>query len=230
MRTRLHALPLPCTARRQLTRCAAASFAFAGPGLASAAQSAWTRRMRRRRTSEHLAWRLAGRCAPVPIPCKMQPRNAECVPSVAVCAQAGPVPSASVDALPSRTADGQWVYKTAAAEPQQRSEPARAAPDGDVRGRPCNGGPAAAAEAGAAGAAAGDPGSSAARQRAAASSAPRASAAAELEQLQDQELSLAQKKERIAAACTALLEAPERHVSELRVRAQPACFTPVRVA
>jgi pyridoxal biosynthesis lyase PdxS len=41
--------------------------------------------------------------------------------------------------------------------------------------------------------------------------------AAALEQLQEQELSIAQKKERIAAACTALLEAPERNVCELKV-------------
>jgi hypothetical protein len=41
---------------------------------------------------------------------------------------------------------------------------------------------------------------------------------AALEQLQEQELSIAQKKERIAAACTALLEAPERNVCELKVR------------
>jgi hypothetical protein len=123
--------------------------------------------------------------------------------------QVKPAASVAVDTLPTKAADGSWVYKSAeathpkpgaAAVAVTKGKRAREVPDGAEPG----------------GAA-----SSAKRQQAAGGLAeqPTASnAALAFDQLQEQELSIAQKKERIAAACAALLEAPERNVSELKVR------------
>ena len=139
-------------------------------------------------------------------------RAAPCARVAADCRlmlQVKPAASVAVDTLPTKAADGSWVYKSAeathpkpgaAAVAVTKGKRAREVPDGAEPG----------------GAA-----SSAKRQQAAGGLAeqPTASnAALAFDQLQEQELSIAQKKERIAAACAALLEAPERNVSELKVR------------
>jgi hypothetical protein len=127
-------------------------------------------------------------------------------------AQAKPAAAVAVDTLPTKAADGSWVYKSAEA-PQAQPDGAPATGKASKRAR-------AALDAAdpAAGAAASK------RPQAAGGSAEEVepSAALVFEQLQEQELSLSQKKERIAAACSALLEAPERNVSELKVRLQPS--------
>ena len=122
--------------------------------------------------------------------------------------QTKPAAPVAVDTLPTKAADGSWVYKSAEA-PHSQPGVAPAAATKGKRAREVPDG----AEPGAAAAAA-------KRQQAAGGSAeqPTASnAALAFDQLQEQELSISQKKERIAAACAALLEAPERNVSELKV-------------
>ena len=128
--------------------------------------------------------------------------------------QAKPAAPVAVDALPTKAADGSWVYKSAEA-PHSQPGVAPAAATKGKRAREVSDG----AEPGAAAA-------TAKCQQAAgglAEQPPASNAALAFDQLQEQELSLSQKKERIAAACAALLEAPERNVSELKVRISTAC-------
>ena len=122
--------------------------------------------------------------------------------------QAKPAASVAVDTLPTKAADGSWVYKSAEA---QHSQPG-VAPVSATKGKRARETPDGAEPGGAA--------TVAKRHQAAEGLAqPTASnAALAFDQLQEQELSSSQKKERIAAACAALLEAPERNVSELKVR------------
>ena len=144
--------------------------------------------------------RVAAEWKEVRPPCDRRCETARAAqPRCAPHTQADDAGAVAVDALPTRTEDGAWVYKTA----DVRAQPKAAV--GDKRARAAD--------------AAVDERGGAALARRQAADAMRGPAPAALAELQEQELSLAQKKERIAAACTALMEAPERNVSELKVGA-----------
>ena len=119
--------------------------------------------------------------------------------------QAEAAAAMSVDALPTKLADGRWVYKTVDERQQAEERGATAGRRDPVHETAYERGKLAHAQ-----------------QQRVVDAVQRGAAPAQppavLDELQEQEQSVAQKKERIAAACTALLEAPERNVCELKVR------------
>ncbi len=133
-------------------------------------------------------------------------RDMQCARVVAaLTARRGQVEDGAVeaDALPTRNALGEWEYKTA--EPPTNAAAARFEKLGKRR-REAETEPATHTS-----------------EPAAAAAAARAQKALELQQLQELELSATDKKNRIAAAASALMESPERNVGELKVLPWVAC-------
>ena len=104
-----------------------------------------------------------------------------------------------VEALPTRTSAGEWEYK--AVEPSKSTMAPPSAGPGAVRRRKAGA---------AAGASAAGPDKSAGQREA-------QKPLTQLQELQVEEADAAGKRERIAAAASALLEAPEKNIAELKV-------------
>lgn len=141
------------------------------------------------------AYEQAPRVAPEAQAAKVSD-SAHCSPAVLspLLLQAAPARVAQ-EALPRLNARGEWVYDAVEAEPAAQQPPEGARPAAKQKARPK-------------GDAAPEPGRKATPGASAALPPPPPQA----------ELSDEEKRARIAAAASALLEAPERHIGELKVQ------------